>query len=151
MARPRKPTALKTLEGTLRKDRTNPKEPVPELKISQIDPPLWLNQVAKDAWKFAVSQMPERMLTGLDFSVFALWADTYSKILELEAALQHQGLTVLDEKRGLEVPNPLLKAQNELKQVIRGYISELGFSPASRSKVSVSDGKKAETNGFLAF
>ncbi|MDY6323259.1 MAG: phage terminase small subunit P27 family [Succinivibrio sp.] len=151
MARPRKPTAIKALQGTLQPCRTNKNEPVPELKISQIDPPEYLNPVAKKAWLFAVSQMPEGMVTGLDFSVFALWADTYSKILELESAIQHQGLTVFDEKRGYDIPNPLLKAQNELKQVLRGYITELGFSPASRSKVSVQSKKKEETNGFLNF
>ena len=149
MARPRKPTAVKKLQGTLQPCRTNFNEPVINCDIKTIEAPMWLNTVARQNWEFAVAQMPEGMLTTLDFSVFAMWADTLSKILELEAVIQHEGLLVIDEKKGTRVVNPVVKTQNELKSILKQYITELGFTPASRSKVSIKKKTEESTNGFI--
>jgi len=149
MARPRKPTQIKKLQGTLQRCRTNFNEPVPQMPIDNIEPPGWLSDFAKDAWRFAVSQMPEGMLTSLDWVTFTMWADTYSKIVELDANLRHVGLTIVDEKKGIEVPNPMLREQTALKQTLAKYLSELGFTPASRSRVSVNTKKEAEKNPFI--
>lgn len=78
-----------------------------------------------------------------------MWADTVSKILELEAILQHEGLMLTDEKTGKRVVNPVLKQQNELKYILKNYLTELGFTPASRSKVSITKSDSDNKNSFL--
>lgn len=147
MARPRKPTAIKKLQGTLQPCRTNFNEPVPEHALKTVLPPDYLSSKAKELWSFALDQAPEEMLTTLDFSVFACWADTMAKILDCEETLNREGLSFTDPDTGISKPHPMLRMQNELKTILRMYLTELGFTPASRSKVSISK-KKEKTNGF---
>ncbi len=146
--RPRKPTAVKVLQGTLEKSRANPNEPMPQTALVKILPPDFLSDKAKELWLFAVEQAPEAMLTSLDFSVFANWADTMAKIIECEEVLKREGQFVEDEKTGLSKPHPVAKYQNDLKHLLRQYLTELGFTPASRSKVNMSTKPKDE-NEFL--
>lgn len=147
MARPRKPTAIKKLQGTLQPCRTNFNEPVPEHALKTVLPPDYLSPKAKEMWSFALDQAPEEMLTTLDFSVFACWADTMAKILDCEETLNREGLSFTDPDTGISKPHPMLRMQNDLKSILRMYLTELGFTPASRSKVSISK-KKEKTNGF---
>lgn len=137
MARPRKPTAIKKLQGTLQPCRTNFNEPVPKKALNTVEPPDFLSKTARDLWVFALAQAPDELLTTLDFSVFACWADTMAKIIECQEILNREGPTVIDENLGVSKPHPMLKIQNDLKCILKGYLTELGFTPASRSKVSV--------------
>lgn len=148
MARPRKPTAVKKLKGTLQPCRTNKLEPMPETALRQISPPGYLSDAAKALWVFAVQQAPAEMLTSLDFSVMATWADTYAKIIDLEAEIKATGYTIIDDKGAVKV-NPAIKLQNELKMIMMRTLTELGFTPASRSKVSLRKTQDGPKNGFL--
>lgn len=69
--RPRKPTAVKKLQGTLQPCRTNELEPMPSHALKSVAVPDYLSDKAKEIWLFAIEQAPEAMLTGLDFSVMA--------------------------------------------------------------------------------
>ena len=90
--RPRKPTAVKKLQGTLEKSRLVDNEPVPSYSLTRVKAPDYLSDKAKELWDFALSQAPEQLITTLDFGVFAIWADTYSKIIELEVDIQREGM-----------------------------------------------------------
>ena len=93
MARPRKPTAIKKLQGTLQPCRTNFNEPVPKKALNTVEPPDFLSKTARDLWVFALAQAPDELLTTLDFSVFACWADTMAKIIECQEILNREGPT----------------------------------------------------------
>lgn len=147
MARPRKPTAIKKMQGTLQPCRTNKDEPIPQYSLSKIEPPNYLSDLAKELWTFAIEQAPEELLTSLDFSVFAIWADTQAKIIKCENIIKDEGLVTYDDK-GTPRAHPMFRMQNELKQLLRGYLTELGFTPASRSKVSIRK-KEDKTNDFI--
>ena len=144
-----KPTAVKKLQGTLYKTRLNTQEPSDLIDASQMEPPDYLSEKAKEMWRFSVMQLPKNMLATLDWSAFAAWADTQGKIVEIEEILQREGLTYVNEKTGVTYAHPLLKEQDQLKNLLRGYITELGFSPSSRARVHTFGGKKTgEENGF---
>lgn len=146
--RPRKPTAVKRLQGTLQPCRTNKNEPQPQTSLKCIQAPDFLSEKAKSLWDFALAQAPEAMLTSLDFSVFANWADTMAKIIECEEIIKQQGLFIVDEKTGIAKPHPMAKFQDNLKYTLKAYLTELGFTPASRSKVNIQP-KDKEENEFL--
>lgn len=146
--RPRKPTAVKKLQGTLQPCRTNELEPMPSHALKSVAVPDYLSDKAKEIWLFAIEQAPEAMLTGLDFSVMAQWADTMAKIIECEEIIKREGLTIIDDKTGLSKPHPIAKWQDTLKYTLKGYLTELGFTPASRSKVNIQP-KAKDDNEFL--
>ncbi len=148
MARPRKPTAVKKLQGTLQPCRTNQNEPNPQIPLQQIEPPRHLSTIAKNAWRFALSQAPTELLTSLDFATFEQWCITYAELVEVQKVLKREGLTFLNEDTGLSMPHPLIKTQMFLQDTLRRYMTEMGFTPASRSKISIAK-QDEKNNDFL--
>ena len=53
-----KPTAVKKLQGTLYKKRLNTQEPTDLIDASQMEPPDYLSEKAKEMWRFSVMQLP---------------------------------------------------------------------------------------------
>ena len=143
--RPRKPTAVKKLQGTLQKCRTNPAEPMPPNDLKAMTPPEYLTDSAKEIWAFALSQAPEGMLSTLDFGIFSEWAVVYDQFLTISESIKKGG-TLRRETDGELVPSPLLSKLHSTITLLRGLQSDLGFTPSSRSRV-VSFGKAAEKTG----
>lgn len=143
--RPRKPTAVKKLQGTLQKCRANPAEPTPQNDLKAMTPPEYLTDSAKEIWVFALSQAPEGMLSTLDFGIFSEWAVVYDQFLTISESIKKGG-TLRRETDGELVPSPLLSKLHSTITLLRGLQSDLGFTPSSRSRV-VSFGKESEKTG----
>lgn len=140
--RPRKPTALKKLQGTLQKCRTNPDEPIPQIDLKNIVAPDYLTDSAKEIWTFALQAAPEGMLSSLDFGIFAQWVVCFDQFIQLSACIKEQGTFTKDGDGNIKVSD-ILHHITKTAAILRGLENELGFTPASRSKV-VSFGKKNE-------
>ena len=147
MARPRKPTAVKRLQGTLQKCRTNPNEPIPNTPIDRFEPPVFFTETQRDLWIFAISQMPSGMLSGLDFGIFSRWCIMYDQFVELTKSVNENGAVMYDENN-VPFANPLVNTLNKLAVSLRGIETELGFTPASRSKVSLASNEEPK-NKFM--
>ena len=143
--RPRKPTAVKKLQGTLQKCRANPAEPTPQNDLKAMTPPEYLTDSAKEIWAFALSQAPEGMLSTLDFGIFSEWAVVYDQFLTISESVKKGG-TLRRETDGELFPSPLLSKLHSTITLLRGLQSDLGFTPSSRSRV-VSFGKDTEKTG----
>lgn len=143
--RPRKPTAVKKLQGTLQKCRANLAEPTPQNDLKAMTPPEYLTDSAKEIWAFALSQAPEGMLSTLDFGIFSEWAVVYDQFLTISESIKKGG-TLRRETDGELVPSPLLSKLHSTITLLRGLQSDLGFTPSSRSRV-VSFGKESEKTG----
>lgn len=148
MARPRKPTAIKELQGTLQPCRTPKNEPKPQADISTIVPPKHLNEATKKIWLFAVEQMPKGVITTCDIAIFERWAVLYEQFIKISTALNEQGLIQIDEN-GIMRVNPLQHCVIKVSAELRAIESQLGFTPASRSKVSAVTQDEQNTNEFL--
>lgn len=149
--RPRKPTAVKKLQGTLQKCRTNALEPQPQFDLKQFsEPPEYLTETAKEIWTFALQQVPEGMLSSLDYSIFAEWVILFDQFVILSEGLKNQGTFVRDADGNQQV-NSIINSITKTATILRGIENELGFTPASRSKVSsfkTSSEKKNKFEGF---
>lgn len=149
--RPRKPTAVKKLQGTLQKCRTNALEPIPQIDLKQFtEPPEYLTETAKEIWSFALQQVPEGMLSSLDYSIFAEWVILFDQFVILSEGLKNQGTFVRDAD-GNQTVNGIINSITKTATILRGIENELGFTPASRSKVSsfkTSSEKKNKFEGF---
>lgn len=66
------PTEVKRLKGTLQKCRTNPHEPQPTGEL--MEPPAYMTEGAKSAWRYALECAPPQLLRRLDMSVLEVWA-----------------------------------------------------------------------------
>jgi len=128
MPNPRKPTALKVLEGTDRPDRANPAEPHYQ-PTSGLEPLDWLNgPTAVEVWKELVGLLEgARVLTKGDRIALM--------------TLCNWQADVIDAWRSRTKPTAAEVTQ------LRLLYQEFGLTPASRSRVS-SAGDAAGTNKF---
>jgi P27 family predicted phage terminase small subunit len=107
---------------------------VPPNDIKAMAPPDYLTDSAKGIWVFALSQAPEGMLSTLDFGVFSQWVVVYDQFLTITAGIKRDG-TLQETADGELIPSPLLAKLQSTVNLLRGLQSDLGFTPASRSRV----------------
>lgn len=149
--RPRKPTAVKALQGTLQKCRTNPNEPKPKGELKNVVvPPPYLTETAKDVWRYALDNAPEGLLTNLDFGIFTQWVVCFDAFITMTAAMKEGG-TVQTDGRGVKRVNDLLHQILKTTAILRGLENELGFTPASRSKITTVRAENVQKNKFSDF
>ena len=135
-----KPTHLKLLQGTNRKDRANPAEPVPKGDLGNA--PDWMNAAQKAGWDFAISKAPKGLLKELDQSVLTVWVVAENIHREATEKLSDKGLLTLTPT-GMPMQNPYLPIINRQSQIMLKSANEMGFTPASRSRIVMAE----EING----
>lgn len=140
--RPRKPTALKIMHGTARKDRANPEEP--QLAAPDITkPPKGMTRGAKAEWKRLASELVTAgVLTVGDVKVFQRYCEIVAKVEAYERMIRKVGI---ENSHSLGYANYLIKLQLQQKQ----YSETLGLTPSSRSGVKATKKSKDEDSAFL--
>lgn len=133
MARPRKPTNLKILQGTYRPDRANPNEPQPE--ICTPEAPEFLSDRALQEWQ-RIAPILEKLglLSQVDKMALAAYCAAVARLWQAEEQLKNEGLTVTNE-RGRRIKNPLVDVANAATKQISLFASQFGMSPSTRSSV----------------
>ena len=128
-----KPTALKRLEGTFRKDRVAVNEPMP-MRTGLI-PPDWLGEDALEEWNRVAPELDRLQLsTVVDYATFLGYCMSFARALEAEEEIAIHGL-VLETFYG-RVANPAVSiARTEWAQV-RKFAAEFGLTPSARTRVS---------------
>ena len=131
------PTAIKTVKGTLQKCRTNPNELKPVGVLGE--PPEYMSDNAKEAWRYAVEQAPPGLLSALDGAVLERWANCAGMYREALAKINRTGVSgmLIKTPSGILRRSPLMDVIRDLALEMKGYEAEMGFTPASRSRVQV--------------
>jgi P27 family predicted phage terminase small subunit len=128
-----KPSALKHLEGTFRKDRAPVHEPEPTR--SALAAPAWLAGDAREEWERVAPELDRLNLsTVVDYATFLGYCMSYARALQAEEEISLWGLTM----SGLHttVANPAVAiARLEWAQV-RKFAAEFGLTPAARTRVN---------------
>jgi len=131
-----KPTALKVVQGTFRKDRANEREPKPSGDLS--DAPEHFSEAQRAAWQYAIEHAPKGLLKKLDLSVLEIWVTAC--IFHREAAQKvAQTGQVIKSPSGYPVMNPYLANMNKQAQIMLKAAAEMGFTPASRSRIVLAE------------
>ena len=151
--RPKKPTALKELTGTIEKSRTNPNEPRPDVAIP--DMPVWIKEDVITASLYEqVTQyvVDMRVGTRADGVALALLADQLALYLELRQQVREEGAVIeVEGSQGQlkKLPNPALQPMNAAFANIHKMLREYGLTAASRSSVDAQPEK--EVTSFTDF
>lgn len=141
--RPKKPTALKVLEG-------NPgKRPLPqnEPKPTPISPecPKWLDREAKNLWKQLVPEL-ERLglITVIDGEAFAAACQSYATWVRCQKFFKKKnpdtkkpyGMT-FTTPNGYIQQRPEVTIGNKALADFRAFCTEFGLTPASRTRINI--------------
>lgn len=124
-----KPSALKRMQGTARRDRANPHEPQPAL--ASVEAPAWLTSpVAVAEWRRVAAELRHLgLLTVLDVALLGAYCEAFGQWRHAEEATAEADAA--DSKLYATVAGIAAKRRAELQRLG----AEFGFSPAARSRV----------------
>ena len=125
------PTAIKAMKGTLRPCRVKKNEPKPQGELIATKPPKTLSKRGQELWQYALEQMPPHVITAVDGALFERWCTLQDQFLDVAKVVQSGNL--LDENGSM---SGALRAELQLNSSILTIEKELGFTPASRTKIS---------------
>ena len=136
----KKPTAMKVLAGTYRKDRANLDEPLAKPAIPSC--PRFVVGEARKEWR-RVSRLLFAMgvLSEIDRSALAAYCQAWAQWVDAEQKLAKTGMLVSVE--GVVRISPTWQAANQSREQMRAYLTEFGMTPASRARVRANK-EKAE-------
>ena len=131
------PMAVKQIKGTVQKCRINPREPKPVGSLCT--PPEYMSDVAREARNYAVANSPPDLLSALDGAVLERWANCSGLYREALAKINRAGVSgmIIKTPSGILPRSPLMEVIRELAMEMKVYETEMGFTPAARSRVSM--------------
>lgn len=135
MARPRKPTSLKLVEGNAGKRALNGNEPEPML-LTDLTPPPHLAPRSAEVWKQLAPMLRRlQVLTEADVIALEMLCDSVADYRLARAELGDDFVRHTD-KGGQMVSQWLVAKQMSSKRA-EAFMSKFGMDPVSRSKVMV--------------
>lgn len=131
-----KPTHMKRLQGNPGKRPLNAREPKPNGNLKAPPSHFSVEQIA--VWNYAIENAPPGLLKNLDLSTLEVW--TTACVLHREAMelVRKDGL-VVTAPSGYLMANPALSSLNTQAGIMLKSAGELGFTPSSRSRISISE------------
>ena len=136
MANPRKPSALKIIQGTYRPERAPKSEPKPKVGLGK--PPPVFNHRQRVLWRSIASDCPVGLLTRADRRTFARYVVGVDKWLMAVKEWNASGNALLvDLENGGKTEHPLLKVIRRDMDPLRALENEMGFTPAARTRIDL--------------
>jgi len=137
-----KPTSLKLLQGNAGKRAINADEPQGNELKAVPQPPDWLADYAKEAWrKLAPWLVGAKILTASDLHNLEAFCSAYNRWRLAEEDIATRGIVVAGMNS--DIKNPACTAANEALKQMSTYGSSLGLDPASRANLAVPGAKDA--------
>jgi P27 family predicted phage terminase small subunit len=135
---------MKVATGNPGKRPLNAAEPNPAAAVPECPPEL--GAVAHREWDRLVGELAVlKLLNNLDPAALAAYCGSYSLWAESMEAIQKFG-TMVKSPSGYPIQSPYVAIANRQAEIMMRIASELGFTPASRSRICTSS--KAEPTLF---
>jgi P27 family predicted phage terminase small subunit len=149
----RKPTNLKVLQGTLRRDRLNPNEP--EAGVGRPCCPPWLDAVARGYWDALADHLEEMsVLTQADGHALALLCAALSEYQAAIAVLQIDGPTYKCVTKAGDMmvrQRPEVAIAQDAWRRAKMMLEQFGLTPAARSRVEARPAPNQRMSIFAKF
>jgi P27 family predicted phage terminase small subunit len=157
------PTALKLVSGNPGRRPLPKDEPQPEGNLHE--PPEAMSDEQKAEWRYAIENAPLGLLRWLDRNLFAQWCIASVDLTEAELILRTEGKVVNrggDQRITINPDGTQVKTVRSASRVINPWVrarydafvrmmkteAELGFSPTSRSRITLAGGGQKTKNRF---
>lgn len=158
MPRPRKPTALKKLAGNPGRRPLPKTEPKPRVDAPAMPP--GLSKAAQEHWKHIIGECVRlKLITTLDHGLLGRYIKEWDACRELDEQCKERGRWITEvavDRKGNAYETGIKRApwDTSLVQhatILRGLISDLGFSPSARAKVSTVSEEEPKKADLIAF
>ena len=136
------PSHLKVVRGNPGKRALHNNEPLPTGDL--FDAPAWMTESQKQGWSYAIENAPKGLLKRLDRSVLVAWAIAEDLHRRASEMVERYGLLTKAPNTGLPIQSPYLPIVNKQAHLMLKAAEQLGFSPASRSRVQLVEDRGRE-------
>jgi P27 family predicted phage terminase small subunit len=140
-----KPTHLRLIEGNAGHRPLNVDEPIPEGDLAL--PPAWFSPAQRLVWDGVIRDAPAGLLRRLDAGTVEVYC--VAKELHSQAAQKISEFGAVVTVNGMPMRSPYVSIQNQQSAVLLKCAAELGFTPSSRTRVTVKAKKKVTAFGKL--
>ena len=139
-----KPTLLKLIAGNPGRRPLNAREPVPPTHLRA--PPKWFSDQQRESWEYVLEHAPHGLLKGLDRSTLVGFVVAENLHREAAEHVAAEGVVLKGlprETKGGKViegglyQSPWMAVLNRQALIMMKAAAELGFSPASRSRITL--------------
>jgi len=139
-----KPTRMKVVQGTFRKDRAHPNEPKPERQLPPC--PDFLKGMARQEY-FRIGRKLERIgvLTEIDDLALIGLCQSWAEYLEATEQASKTGMLVKSPS-GYPIFNPYVTLANQALKRVKSFLTEFGMTPSSRSRIMAVPGENEADN-----
>jgi phage terminase small subunit len=100
-----------------------------------------LTQDQKEAWRYAINHSPPGLLRSLDLSLLELWVVHLDLHRKAAAELFASESRLVERSGAAPMPNRNIGVMRNAALVLCRLAGEMGFSPASRSRVAATGGE----------
>lgn len=143
MAKPKLPTEIKRLKGTLQKCRTNQNEPQFEKVSDWIPAPTHLGEMAIQEWNRVIALIgPSGVIQKTDLTMLEAYCAAYENYRVCLDLVTKTKPAIKDSNGNLK-KNPLWQQLNECMTIMLRLAQEFGLTPVARSRV-IGTGHKKE-------
>lgn len=140
--RKKKPTKLKVLHGTFRKDRSNENEPDPESHIPEA--PDHLSKEALIEWGRITNELKKLgLITNIDMVALSIYCQIWGRVVKYEKIVSEKGELYKTTNGNIQL-SPAMWVLNKAIEQSHKFLTEFGLSPASRAKVTATKTAKKE-------
>ena len=155
MARPKKPTKIKELQGTLQPCRQIPNEMQVAEVVELPAAPNYFDEFAQKEWDVTTTELSRiKMLHIVDLSILSAYCfeiGTYHRIMdEMDGKFTERTYDKDGKLRASKIAPQYKIAQAALQNAIK-LASKFGFSPADRASLSMPDQEEEKTDDFYFF
>jgi P27 family predicted phage terminase small subunit len=140
---PKKPTSLKLLQGTFRRDRVAPNEAKPETAIPEM--PKHLSPIAQKEWQAMTAELYNLgLLSRIDGAALAAYCECYNDWVESSAKCatgegpngEPLDRKVIKTAAGNYIENPYYSIKKRSMELMHKFLTEFGMTPASRTRIN---------------
>jgi len=135
MPMPRKPTALKILQGNPSQHALNKNEPVYE--TANLEPPSFLYGVGLEEWNDKAPLLAAKgVLTQADRAALSNYCVAYQELVEMTEKIKADGYFDTTSN-GNVIQHAAVSIRHQAMDKVNKFLTEFGMTPASRTKISV--------------
>src|SRR6056297_1318690 len=154
MARKPKPTALKILTGN-KPGNAQDTEPKPPLKIPEVPPHLcddakreW-HRVCEMLHAIGILTVADRSVLAAYCTAYALWERSWQAINKMSETGKLGAGLMISTTNGNLIQNPLVGTANKAAGDMVRFASELGMTPAARTRIKAGPSKKSSVDKYF--
>jgi P27 family predicted phage terminase small subunit len=141
MGRPKKPTKLKELQGTLKPSRQVKNEMTLPLVKEIPEAPIWLSDLGKEEWIKVCSELfNKQMLHQIDLRLVEAYCNAISLHIEMEMMLRKEGRIQIYKNNDGSIKHaqavPYQKIANDALDRALKIANNFGLTPSARTSIN---------------